>query len=435
MAVDQEVARARQTNKAAVAEMFPGETRAQIAAHTEIARRHRRSADGKSKSNNFPHLRMKELSRLFAFRYHWDRLPDDDAGRDDLRLFLDHAAQISLHLARQWAMRLLPELDYDDTLDDLLQQVGNGKRWKADNLARAVGLDHATRTRLKIRTIGAIDFDKGKRKALRKSKRRANDRSRRAAAGAKPRAQSAERKRPWEAEGISRRTWYRRRANGTAGTVSRPQGRRPTTATTAIRVKVEAPPSPPSPTPCQANFDQRTPAFEVRPSFPTEKLACVAGRVSGPARAYLDPWTGRATGSRRPDCAPARSKGNLTMTTTPESRNIGDDRVWSRLTHDEKFASGLASLRRMIATTTDDRIEPVFTNIANEIRNYTRRGLDRQAALAELTQIGDAYGPVRVLGADRVERIIAAHIRAQLTPPTETAAARAVGYAQTGSRR
>jgi len=39
-------------------------------------------------------------------------------------------------------------------------------------------------------------------------------------AGAVPHAASAERVKPWEALGISRRTYYRNRANGTVGTES-----------------------------------------------------------------------------------------------------------------------------------------------------------------------------------------------------------------------
>jgi hypothetical protein len=46
----------------------------------------------------------------------------------------------------------------------------------------------------------------------RRRKRIAADRARRAKAGARPHAQSAERLMPWIDEGISRSTWYRRRA-------------------------------------------------------------------------------------------------------------------------------------------------------------------------------------------------------------------------------
>ena len=232
----------------------------------------RHAGEAATGSNNFPYLRIKELLRIFADRYRSDRLPDDDAGREDLRLLLDHAAQVSPELARKWAMRLIPELDDDDSLDELLKRVGAGRRWAADDLARAVGLDDARRTRLEIRTIGAVDYNKTKRKARRRRKRIAADRARRAKAGAAPRTQSAERTRPWEAEGISRRTWYRRRQNGTVGTDTRPQGRRPTVDATT-NAKAGSPLPKPSPTRCRANLPQQVPASEVSPSFPTERVA------------------------------------------------------------------------------------------------------------------------------------------------------------------
>jgi hypothetical protein len=72
----------------------------------------------------------------------------------------------------------------------------------------------------------------------------------------------------------------------------------------------------------------------------------------------------------------------------------------------DRFRHGFGSLRRMIAMTGDDKIERVFGNIVAEVRGWHRRGLDRDTAVAELTQIADAYGPVRVLGADRVAQII-----------------------------
>lgn len=46
-------------------------------------------------------------------------------------------------------------------LDALIARVG--RRWKADALARELCLDDATRARLKIKTIGAIDCSKAQR--------------------------------------------------------------------------------------------------------------------------------------------------------------------------------------------------------------------------------------------------------------------------------
>jgi hypothetical protein len=53
----------------------------------------------------------------------------------------------------------------------------------------------------------------------------------------------------------------------------------------------------------------------------------------------------------------------------------------------------------------DDMIEVTFCIIAREM---ARHGVDKSIAVEELTQIADAYGPVRLLGTDRVEEIITA---------------------------
>ncbi|MFY9958917.1 hypothetical protein [Bradyrhizobium sp.] len=77
----------------------------------------------------------------------------------------------------------------DTELDALIAKVSTGRRWKADALARELGLDDATRTRLNIKTIGALDCGKTKRMTRRHRKRIAADRARRARAGASPHAQ------------------------------------------------------------------------------------------------------------------------------------------------------------------------------------------------------------------------------------------------------
>jgi hypothetical protein len=188
---------------------FADETPQQIAWHRDIAAKYARR---QKRSNHFlARLRIGELVRLFKDRYRSDQLPDDDAGRPDLRLLLDHAAQIGPEIARQWAMKLMPSLDDDDSLDDLLKEVGTGRRWDADDLARAVGLEDARRARLRIKTIGATDCGKAQRLTRRKRNRNAADRARRAKSGATPRAQSVERAAPWIEAGISRRTYYNRK--------------------------------------------------------------------------------------------------------------------------------------------------------------------------------------------------------------------------------
>jgi hypothetical protein len=76
---------------------------------------------------------------------------------------------------------------------------------------------------LGVTTIGAVDENKAARTKRRKRLDRERKANARRAKGAKPRndAQSISQAMPWLEEGISRRTWYRRRkAVGTAGTTS-----------------------------------------------------------------------------------------------------------------------------------------------------------------------------------------------------------------------
>jgi hypothetical protein len=101
--------------------------------------------------------------------------------------------------------------------------AGTGRKWNADALANELNLDDKTRTRLKIRTIDAVDFKKQKRTRRRRLKRKIACRVARARTGATPHSVSNEARQPWIAEGINRATWYRRRAKNRAdATDSRP---------------------------------------------------------------------------------------------------------------------------------------------------------------------------------------------------------------------
>jgi hypothetical protein len=89
------------------------------------------------------------------------------------------------------------------------------KHLSADNLARFLGVTFEQRQRLGLTTIGSIDVKRGARKELRKRRWRFNAERRRRALGMRPQSQSLSRLKPWEAEGMTRRTWYRRNKAGT----------------------------------------------------------------------------------------------------------------------------------------------------------------------------------------------------------------------------
>jgi hypothetical protein len=85
------------------------------------------------------------------------------------------------------------------------------KRLSADSLARWLGVTYEQRQRLGLTIIGSTNVGKRARKELRKRRWRLNAERRRRERGARPQSQSLSRLKPWAAEGISRRTWERRR--------------------------------------------------------------------------------------------------------------------------------------------------------------------------------------------------------------------------------
>src|SRR5262249_13232521 len=90
------------------------------------------------------------------------------------------------------------------------------RRWKADTLAKRLGLTDAMRRALNIRTIGASDMTKAERQAARRERKREAQRRRRRLRGQQPRTEYLENSlthtQPWKQVGLSRATWYRRRA-------------------------------------------------------------------------------------------------------------------------------------------------------------------------------------------------------------------------------
>jgi hypothetical protein len=107
-----------------------------------------------------------------------------------------------------------------DEIAEAIEQAERRKRLaNPERLAAILGLEYADRQQLAIRTIGSIDKTKLERELLAKERRREKDRIRKAikrrARGAISRAEylaeSMSHARPWERDGISRRTWERRR--------------------------------------------------------------------------------------------------------------------------------------------------------------------------------------------------------------------------------
>jgi hypothetical protein len=159
-------------------------------------------------------LRLNDLAKLFRGRY-GITLPDDDAGRDDLWIALNHLACLPHPQAAMthWIEIWAPWLTAAESRDMLAQIMPHPTRWEADPMAWRLKLMMEERTVLGITTIGSIDVNKAARKKLRKKRSAKRKEGQRRKQGAKPRAlyeaESISNARPWEDEGISRATWYR----------------------------------------------------------------------------------------------------------------------------------------------------------------------------------------------------------------------------------
>jgi hypothetical protein len=186
------------------------ETPKKQALHHEIdldAKRKRRKRGANAKN----YVRPRELERVFRDRY-GATLPHDDAGIDDLFVMANHLAHLDKpdQRIKVWVRRWAP-WHGDDETDALIEAViAKPLKWSADKLAQRLGLDYATRTRLAITTIGAIDCGKAKRAKLRAKRNNEAKRACRAEAGASPHSASAEQTKPWIGLGISRPTYFRR---------------------------------------------------------------------------------------------------------------------------------------------------------------------------------------------------------------------------------
>ncbi|KEC75589.1 hypothetical protein RLPCCGM1_c0968 [Rhizobium leguminosarum bv. phaseoli CCGM1] len=166
--------------------------------------------------------RMREIEQLIRHR-HGEIVPE----ADDALIYVEVIASLAfvefkegfVEVVLGWAARWVPWAG-KAVIEEIIYERTKVRfsPLSADALGHALHLSYAERCALDIRTIGAFDVPKTKRAKLQKAKRRQRELSRkekqRRAAGAAPRADylanSLSQSRPWEAFGISRRTWERR---------------------------------------------------------------------------------------------------------------------------------------------------------------------------------------------------------------------------------
>jgi hypothetical protein len=171
--------------------------------------------------------RLREIERIIS-RRHQGRVPDTDdvdaylepvvncfrliAASRDRSVSADGIAKLFGFWCERWA----PDVSNTHVMRLARHERASEPKMLADDIiGKAIRLSYAERLELKITTIGSFDADKVIRKKLAADRRRKRDRLRKAeergAKGATPRANSLSRTEPWKQEGISRRTWERRR--------------------------------------------------------------------------------------------------------------------------------------------------------------------------------------------------------------------------------
>ena len=160
---------------------YPEEVRRQERA--EIRKRNRRRHKGPVALGPPASVRVAEIDRILIDRY-GDILPDDDAGRDDCFIMCHHLARragdpvVRIH---GWLSQRAPWMPAADRQALTERVLARPRRWKADTMAKRLGLTAANRTRLKIKTIGAIDQTSVERAEIRRLAKIEYKRRRRAA--------------------------------------------------------------------------------------------------------------------------------------------------------------------------------------------------------------------------------------------------------------
>jgi hypothetical protein len=153
-------------------------------------------------------LRLGDLRRYCRHR-HGHTLPDDDAGREDLRELLvaislgTEAAHKMCNAIETFAPWMRPE-EAALLLDHINRTPGHLRKPTARELGERLNLQNWEREQLGIRTIAAVDLTDDQQTARRKAKKRARDRRRRRAAGSKPRDRHDHARRQADVSGCGR---------------------------------------------------------------------------------------------------------------------------------------------------------------------------------------------------------------------------------------
>jgi hypothetical protein len=167
----------------------------------------------------FRRRRLGDIRRLLLDRCRGRVLPDDDAGREYL---IELLKVMSLGRDPRQGM-ILAANDYapwlqgsvEDAIDAILDLPTNHPRRTAKDIGERMRVTNEERERLDLRTMHPVDMTAEQMAEQRKAKDRARKRKRYKRSRAEYLATSISRQKPWDAEGISRASWYRRQRDAT----------------------------------------------------------------------------------------------------------------------------------------------------------------------------------------------------------------------------
>src|SRR5262245_14569927 len=164
-------------------------------------------------------LRYRDLTRLFGHRY-GATLPDDDAGIEDLWLLLQNVslapfgAEKKMRHVCALLAPWLSEEGVQERIDFLTRLPAFERIETAEGLGERLRVTNAERELLKLWRLTPVDMTADELAEQRRKKERDRAARRRRQNGVKPRAvylaDMKAKEQPWQVEGISRATWFRR---------------------------------------------------------------------------------------------------------------------------------------------------------------------------------------------------------------------------------
>ena len=177
----------------------------------------------RAKAETIRRLRQGNMIRLCRHRYGTE-LPDDDAGRDSLFDLLCIASLAIVDPVRKMANLIEVQAPWVSDTDctamvDAVNRAPVPERWRiAKTLGHRHRITNLERERLKLWMIAPCDMrseelaeQRRAKDKLRKRRKRLEQKCLTQKAYLAQFANSINQTKPWEADGISKATWYRRR--------------------------------------------------------------------------------------------------------------------------------------------------------------------------------------------------------------------------------